>query len=122
VQSLAQDAPAAVLRHHPTGIMSDVVDARSPGMGASRLELLGHRAVRVRRAPRRRRSSSTFATGRPQARGAPLSPYADGAANPFARIDQAEAPQWLGIEHFRRAPDSPAASVLECIGEPVESA
>ena len=42
-----------------------------------------------------------------------------GAANPFAQIDQAEAPRWLGFEHFRRAPGSPAAPVLECIGEPV---
>jgi LmbE family N-acetylglucosaminyl deacetylase len=43
-----------------------------------------------------------------------------GAANPFSRIDQAEARRWLGFEHFRRAPDSPAASVLERIGETVE--
>ena len=41
-----------------------------------------------------------------------------GAANPFTRLDQAEAQRWLGVEHFRRAPGSPAASVLECIGEP----
>jgi LmbE family N-acetylglucosaminyl deacetylase len=43
------------------------------------------------------------------------------AANPFARIDQAEAQRWLGVEHFRRAPGSPAAAVLERLGEPVVS-
>jgi LmbE family N-acetylglucosaminyl deacetylase len=44
-----------------------------------------------------------------------------GPGNPFTRIDQAEARRWLGVEHFRRAPGGPAASVLECIGEPVVS-
>jgi N-acetyl-1-D-myo-inositol-2-amino-2-deoxy-alpha-D-glucopyranoside deacetylase len=44
-----------------------------------------------------------------------------GPTNPFARIDQAEARRWLGVEHFRRAPGSAAAAVLECIGEPVAS-
>ena len=42
-----------------------------------------------------------------------------GPANPFARLDQAEARRWLGVEHFRRAPGSPAAAVLERMGEPV---
>ena len=41
-----------------------------------------------------------------------------GTANPFARIDQADARRWLGVELFRRAPGSPAAPALECIGEP----
>jgi LmbE family N-acetylglucosaminyl deacetylase len=44
-----------------------------------------------------------------------------GPTNPFARIDAAEARRWLGVEHFRRDPDSPAASVLERLGEPVVS-
>ncbi|MEO8257598.1 MAG: PIG-L deacetylase family protein [Acidobacteriota bacterium] len=43
-----------------------------------------------------------------------------GPANPLTRLDLAEAQRWLGIEHFRRAPGSPAAAVLECIGEPID--
>jgi LmbE family N-acetylglucosaminyl deacetylase len=42
-----------------------------------------------------------------------------GPANPFTRLDQAEARRWLGVEHFRLAAGSPAASVLERLGEPV---
>ena len=44
-----------------------------------------------------------------------------GPANPFTRLDQAEARRWLGVEHFRLADGSPAAAVLECLGEPVVS-
>jgi N-acetyl-1-D-myo-inositol-2-amino-2-deoxy-alpha-D-glucopyranoside deacetylase len=43
------------------------------------------------------------------------------SSNPFARIEPAEARRWLGVEHFRRAIGSPAAPVLESIGESVAS-
>ena len=44
-----------------------------------------------------------------------------GPGNPFARIEPADARHWLGVEHFRRAPDSKASSLLERIGEQVVS-
>jgi N-acetyl-1-D-myo-inositol-2-amino-2-deoxy-alpha-D-glucopyranoside deacetylase len=40
-----------------------------------------------------------------------------GPANPFTHLDQAGAERCLGVEHFRRAPGSPVAPVLECIGD-----
>jgi LmbE family N-acetylglucosaminyl deacetylase len=37
-----------------------------------------------------------------------------GAGHPFAKIDDSEARRWLGVEHFRRAPDgASSARVLE---------
>ncbi len=45
-----------------------------------------------------------------------------GATNPFARITERDARQWLGVELFRRAPlESSHDAVLEQLGEPVPS-
>jgi LmbE family N-acetylglucosaminyl deacetylase len=45
-----------------------------------------------------------------------------GRNNPIAWIGEDETRRWLGIELFRRAPgDSPAAGVLEELGEPTSS-
>lgn len=43
-----------------------------------------------------------------------------GPHNPIAWINEEEARQWLGIEHFRRAPlESSNGAMLEQLGEPV---
>jgi N-acetyl-1-D-myo-inositol-2-amino-2-deoxy-alpha-D-glucopyranoside deacetylase len=44
------------------------------------------------------------------------------AGNPFATLGDAEAREWIGIEHFRRAPTaSSGESVLELLGERLAS-
>jgi N-acetyl-1-D-myo-inositol-2-amino-2-deoxy-alpha-D-glucopyranoside deacetylase len=42
-----------------------------------------------------------------------------GPRNPFSLIEEADARQWLGFEHFRRAPIGSGAPVLEPLGDPV---